>query len=123
MLACIQIFTGWFLLGLVIETTKLFTWYQFGWPWPSFKVTVVWEIKTCFHFLENIAVDLDEILYVATTSWFVEANAKLILHVIFKGEKSAGVSFIKCMFNISLCQDTCGLVCLKLAKHNYKLIV
>ena len=20
-------------------------WYQFGWPWPSSKVTVVWEIK------------------------------------------------------------------------------
>ena len=32
------------------------------------------------HFLTNLSVDLDEIQYVATTCWFVEAHATVILH-------------------------------------------
>ena len=46
-LPCIQMFTEQFLSNLVgwqrlLNATFC---YQFGWPWPSFKVTVVWEIK------------------------------------------------------------------------------
>ena len=37
-----------------------------------------WNLMRCFS--RNIAVDLDEIQYVATTCWFVEAHAKFILH-------------------------------------------
>ena len=73
---------------------------EFAWPWPSFKVTVVWEKKNSgLHFLflflflvANISIDLDEIRYVATTCWFVEALARFIFaQVIFKGETSADV--------------------------------
>ena len=55
-------------------------WYQFWWPLPSFKVTVVLEINNLgVHFLANLCIHLDEILYVATTCWFVEAHGKFIL--------------------------------------------
>ena len=40
------------------------------------------------HFLANPYIDLDEIQYVVTTSWFVEDHAA---QVIFKGENSADV--------------------------------
>ena len=43
-----------FKLGVMKVTTKLYIWYQFGWHWPSFKVTVVWEIKNIgVHLLRN----------------------------------------------------------------------
>ena len=32
------------------------------------------------YFLANLSIDLDEIRYVATTRWFVEAHAKFIVH-------------------------------------------
>ena len=32
------------------------------------------------HILRKLSVDLDETHHVATTSWFVEANAQFILH-------------------------------------------
>ena len=32
------------------------------------------------HFVRNFVVDVDEIQYVATTCWFVEAHAKFILY-------------------------------------------
>ena len=36
--------------------------------------------KIGVHFPRNFAVNLDEIQYVATTCWFIEAHAKFILH-------------------------------------------
>ena len=59
-------------------------------PWPSFEVTVVWKIS-CFHFLRNLAVSLDEIQSVSTTCWFVKAHAIFCAQVIYKGEKCADV--------------------------------
>ena len=52
-LACIQTFTDQFVkFDVMIETTKLYILRLVGWPWPSFKVTGVWEIKNFFvHFL------------------------------------------------------------------------
>ena len=32
------------------------------------------------HFLANLNIDLDKIQYVATTCWFVEADAKFLFH-------------------------------------------
>ena len=53
--------------------------YQFRWPWPSYKVAVVWKIKNfCIHFLENLSIALHAIQSAATTCWFVEAHAKFI---------------------------------------------
>ena len=61
-------------------------WYQFRWSWPSFKVTVRREIENFgVHFHRNF--DLDDILYVAITSWFVEA--KFFAQVLSQGENSA----------------------------------
>ena len=53
--------------GVMIKSLCSPLWYQFGWPWPSFKVTVKWEIKNfgvCFH--TNLSINLDEIWSVAT---------------------------------------------------------
>ena len=51
-LACIHTFTDRFLLNLVWWRRPLSPpfWYQFLWPWFSFKVTVVQEIKNCCPF-------------------------------------------------------------------------
>ena len=62
-------------------------WYHFWWPWPSFKVTVVWENNFCVHFIRNFSVDLDEIQYLATTGWLAEARAKIILHKYYARER------------------------------------
>ena len=42
-------FTDWFVSNLVWRWTPLNStfWCQFEWPWPTFKVTVVWEKKVC----------------------------------------------------------------------------
>ena len=56
-------------------------WCQFGCPWPSFKVTVVWEIKNFnVQILRNFAVILDTIQSVTTTCWFVEAHVQFVFH-------------------------------------------
>ena len=36
--------------------------------------------RQCPFLVRNFAVDLDEIQYVVTTFWFVEAHAKLVLY-------------------------------------------
>ena len=56
MLACIQTFTDQFFSDLVwwLRPLSSTCWYQFGWAWPSFKVTVVWEVKNlCTHFFQK----------------------------------------------------------------------
>ena len=53
-LACIGMFTNWFLSNLAWRWTSLngIVWYHFEWPWPSFNVTVVWASKNfCANFL------------------------------------------------------------------------
>ena len=63
-LACIQRFTYWFLSNLIWwqKLLKSIFWYKLRWPWPSYKVIVVWEIKTFgHHFLAKFLIDLDEI--------------------------------------------------------------
>ena len=39
-------------------------------------------------FLKKFILDLDEIQYVATTCWFIEAHAKFILHKRFSRERT-----------------------------------
>ena len=46
------------------------------------------EIKNFVHFLRNFAFNLVEIQYVATTSWFVRAHAKFILHKEYLRERT-----------------------------------
>ena len=41
----------------------------------------------CAQFLGNFAVSLDEIQYVVTTCWFVEANTKLVMHKYYSTER------------------------------------
>ena len=74
-------------------------WYQFGWPWPSFKVTIVWEMNNFgVHFLSKVIIDSDEIQYVATTCWFVEAHAKFILHMYYSRERTLLTWFYECLY-------------------------
>ena len=50
--------------------------------WSSFKVTFVWSIHNFYiHFLANFSIDLNEILFAATTCEFIEAYTKFILHI------------------------------------------
>ena len=54
--------------------------------------------KTCsasVHFLRNFEVDSDEIWYAATTCWFVEAHAKLIMHKYYLRERTLLTWFYK----------------------------
>ena len=67
-LAYIHTFTlimDWFLSNLYDDKhdkARATFWYQFGWHWFSFKVTVVTEIKNFgVHFLANLRIDLDKI--------------------------------------------------------------
>ena len=73
-------------------------------------VTVVWQIKNSgVHFIANRSIDLDKIQTDAKTCWFVEANAKSILHEYYSRKR-----IMKYMLNIVMCQDTCELICFKL---------
>ena len=77
-----------FKCGMMIETLGTTFLYQFGWPWPSLKVTVVWEIRNFgIHFLTNLSIDFNEIQYVATTFWFVQGYAKKILLIEYSRER------------------------------------
>ena len=62
-------------------------WYQFGWLWPSFKVTVVWEIKSFnVYYLANLSFNLDEIhnqMVCWSPCWIYFAQ------VLLKGDNSA----------------------------------
>ena len=44
--------------------------------------------KSCVYFLTNFSVDLNEILYVVTTSLFVEVRAKFIWHDQYVRERT-----------------------------------
>ena len=44
--------------------------------------------KSGVHFLTNSCIDLDEMQYVATTCWFVQAHAKFILYKYYSRERT-----------------------------------
>ena len=68
-------------LGVMIITTKLFililVWMTFICGQCCSRVR---NQNFCVHFLANFSVNLDEIECVATTCWFVEANAEFMWH-------------------------------------------
>ena len=73
----------------MIEAAKLYILTPV-WMTLTFKVTIAWEIKNfSVHLLGNFAVNLDEIQYVATTCWFIEADTCFV-QVVFQGESYAG---------------------------------
>ena len=51
----------------------------------------------CIHFLADLSINLDEILYVATACWFVEAYAKFIFHKWHSGERTMCVCVCVCV--------------------------
>ena len=74
---------------MMVKITKLYILISVVWPWLSFKVTVSWEIQDLgVHFVANLGIDLDEIQYVATACWFVEAHAKFILNKYYSPERT-----------------------------------
>ena len=91
-------------------------WGQFGWPWPSFKVTFMWGIQNFgVYFLTNLCVNfLNEIQWIATTCWGIETHTKLILHKSYSRENSDDMILMKCTLNIVLCLDSCEPICFKL---------
>ena len=107
-LACIWAFLDNFLSNIAcwlspLNSTFL---YQFGWPWSSFKVSVVWESNIfwtlfCCKFLNQ----LNEIKHGATTCWFVEAHAECVLHDWYQDRELYLCGFAKYTFNIGLHLD------------------
>ena len=72
----------------MIETTELNILLPV-WMTLTFMVTAVWEINNFgVQFLTNLDINLDEIQYVATACWFVEAHAKFILHKYYSRERT-----------------------------------
>ena len=59
-------------------------------------------------------IDMDEIQYVATTCWFVEAHAKFICTRDIQGREVYWCDLMKYMFNMSMWQNTCETICFKL---------
>ena len=112
-LAGIQIFTAWLHWNWIYWWRRLNSkfWFQFGWPWPSFKVTVLWELNNfCIYFLVNFSICFDEIQYAAATGWFLEAHAKFILHnILFKAGNY--LIFMTCAFSSGLYLDDFKPVC------------
>ena len=87
-LACILTFNDQFLSILFVWERSVNSrfWYQFVWPWPSFKVTVVWENNFCAHFLTNFCIDMDKIQCAAATCWLLKCMQCLFSRFMFKGE-------------------------------------
>ena len=61
--------TNFYILILVRMTLTLIQYYSY-----------MKNLNCCAHFLPNFSIDLDEMLYAATTSWLVEAYAKVLSH-------------------------------------------
>ena len=85
--------------GMMIELTNCIVSYQFEWPWPSFKITIVWRL--CTHFLTNFSINLDDMWYATMTCWSVQAFATFFAWLIFIGENLH--DFIKNMVTWHIC--------------------
>ena len=107
-----------FKLNIMIETTKFYILMQRTLVWWSYKVTVVWQIKSlCVHFLGNIAVDLDEIqcCHGMLVCWSFTQNYLYKYKIVFCASDSQGRELCcDFMLNIVLCQHTCQSICFKL---------
>ena len=97
----------------MIETTKLYILIS------VWMILIFIERHSCMRnwklqcpFLTNLIIVLDEIQYVATTCWIVEAHA--MGTSIVQGRQLCWHDFMKYMFNSILCRDTCEVICLKL---------
>ena len=78
---CLDIYrTISYKLGLMIGVTNLICLYQCEQPWPSIKVTIIWESENfCTHFVTNFY--LDEIWYITMTYWSVQVHHKFVFLV------------------------------------------
>ena len=49
-------------LGMLMNTTKLYTLIPVEWVWPSFKIAVIWDSRSiCTRLLTSFSVGVDEI--------------------------------------------------------------
>ena len=82
MLACFWTFTDQFVSNLVWWQTPLncVVWYQFDWPWPSFKVTVARKQKLLHSFSHKFLSQFGWNLSTAMAYWFVQAHGNFWLH-------------------------------------------
>ena len=125
-LAYIQTFRNQMFSNLVVWWRPLCTtfWYQFGWPWLSFKVTVVWEIKTSVSILSEISL----LIWMKFTILPQPVGLlKLLLNLVFtikiQMRKHCWWCFIfygggkkkkkKKYIYMGVCQDTCELIWFK----------
>ena len=62
-------------------------WYQFEWPWPSFKVIVIlWERRISNHFLTDFFDSFDEIWYATNhDQWKLISNT--LCRITLQGQK------------------------------------
>ena len=100
-----------FKLGMMIETTKLYILISVYMTLTLIKGHIcVGNQKLCCPFLADVVSIWMKFSMFATTCWFVQAHAKFILNVIFKGENSAGMLLWKicltssCIWTLDLFQ-------------------
>ena len=99
----------------MVKTTKLYICSQFWWPWPSFKVTFVWEIrKTLVFIFSQIFVSIWMEFSMLTQP---VGLLKLILNLFYtsniQGRVLCRYDFMNYTFNINMFQDTCEPICFK----------
>ena len=99
-------------LCLMIETTELYILISI-WMILIFVEGHSWKKRKPLVsiFPTILGNDLDEIQYVATTCWFVEAHAKVMLHKYYSRERILLASFYEIFVNFIMCQDTCQPIC------------
>ena len=82
-------------------------WYKFGWPWPSFKVTDVWEVKNlCTYFLAKFKLILKKLTFLSMLNLFCTISTQ--------GREFYICDFVKYTFVIGLPSDTYESICFKL---------
>ena len=74
-LAFIWILGNQFLSNMLLGWSSLMSavWYNFQWPWPLFRVTIVSENEILAHLLENDQLIWMKFSVLRQTCWFVEA--------------------------------------------------
>ena len=107
-----------FKLTVVIETTDIYNLIH-GWSWPSFKVTIVWEIKHYYCMRNQTLLHLLSCKFVDQFWCNLPCCNKLLvlLEIMLNWSCMSSiwgrVDFIKC-FSSGLHWDACKLICFKL---------
>ena len=87
--------------------------HQFGWPWPSFKVSVVWETKNASIFSETSQSIWIKFSLLPQPVW-LKLMVNLFCANNIQGRQLCWCNVIKCIVNIIMYWNGCELICFKL---------